>query len=114
MKNYNIFSHNPGWDNTIELFSDMQGFRTGCFCYKLIRPLSYEEQSDFVEFLNNSDNMNHLPSTAFCIYFLRHQIPFYIKWEYTPQISLPDNLASYRIVRTLNRQIRKIQKGQNQ
>ena len=60
MVNHNIFLTKLRWQTVNKDFNEMHEFSTDCFRYVFEKPLGYEEQNDFLTFVGNSDNLNHL------------------------------------------------------
>lgn len=98
------------WETATKEDARMTYFATDCFCYMFYRPLSFEEQNDFLDFIGDADNLNKITPVDFCDYYLFKNIPFEIKYKYTKEIGLWANIESYRLIKLLQKILKKIRK----
>lgn len=109
MSNHDTFLTRLRWDTTYENFTDMTSFRTDCIIYEFKSPLSKEEQSMFVEFLGNSDQLNTIMPDEFCNFFLKHRIEFDIKFRYEFNLSFKQNYWYLKTIRILKRVLKRME-----
>lgn len=108
MANHDSFLTKLKWQTTNKQFNEMTEFGTDCICYVFDKPLSYEEQNDFISFVKDSDNLNQLSPIDFCNYFLRNNIAFQLKYRYVKQLSLMQNYQYYKIIRMIRKQLKNL------
>lgn len=108
MKNHNNLLTKLRYQTATRMFNDMTQFATDCICYAFAKPLSYEEQNDFVEFLGDSDHLNSLSPVDFCNYLLHNHIEFTLKFRFFPKIGLKRNYQYYKIIQILRRRLKEL------
>lgn len=109
MPDNDIFLNKLRWQSANKNFTDMQKFATDSIVYIFAKPLSYNEQNDFINFIGNSEHLNHLTPVDFCNYFRHKKIKFTIKFQYVKNIGLRQNYQYYKIIRILRRELKKFE-----
>lgn len=109
MKDHNILLNRLKWKAANKDFTDMEKFATDSIVYVFAKPLNYDELNGFMDFIGNSDHLNHLTPVDFCNYFLRQHIKFTIKFRYVRQIGLRQNYRYYKIIRILRKKLKNIE-----
>jgi hypothetical protein len=108
MADHDIFLNRLRWKTVYGEFDGMTIFSTDCITYKFRRPLTREEQMDFISFLGDSEHMNTLSPVDFCNFFLKNKIPFSLKFKYIKDLSIKDNYRYAKIIKALQQELRKL------
>lgn len=91
-------------------FKNMVLFRTDCFVYMFRRPMTEEQQMQFMEFIRDSDKLNNTTLTEFINWFLSHDILFDVMFEFVNRkdMTLPEMIQYNWTCLKLTRKARKI------
>lgn len=101
----NHFIYKLKWETETKEFSEMKTFYTDCYGYVFHEPLTYEEQSAFLSFLDDADNLNRLTPVDFCHYFLERNIKFDFTFRYCKTLNPYENYIRYRVVKEIRREL---------
>lgn len=102
--NHNHFLTKCRWASAVD-HVQFKSFQTDNVRYCFDQVLTEDQQSEFLDFLGDSDHMNQLSILDFCTYFIHKDIPFHLQFHYSKNKPFKQNITMLYLIISLKKYI---------